>query len=199
MRPLLVATTNPGKLLEIRSFFVGSDITILSLNDFPQYIEPEETGATFEDNALLKAKSYFEQCGIPALADDGGIEIDALGGEPGVRTRRWIGREMTDVELIDYTLLRLQGIPFPKRTARFRVVLTFFDGINMLTDTDYSNGIIVTSRPAIFTPGYPFRAIFFLPQFGKIYDDLTPAEHESVNHRLKALHRMKPRIEERLR
>ena len=196
---LLVATTNQGKREEISNFFKDSGIEVLSLLDFPDAKSVEETGSTFEENALLKAKTYFHQYKIPTIADDGGLEIDVLNGEPGVKSRRWIGREMTDWELVDYTLERLKSVPYEKRTAKFRVVIAFFDGNECFTDADFSEGVISEDRPIEVKSGYPFRSLFFIPRLGKFFKDLTAEEHKEINHRLKILERMKPKIIERLK
>ena len=99
---LLIATTNPGKLAEIKRFLFDVPVELVSLNDVGITDHVEETGATFEENAVLKAKFYAEKSGLPTLADDGGFEIDALHGEPGVKSHRWVygDRENTDEELM---------------------------------------------------------------------------------------------------
>lgn len=199
MKKLLVATTNQGKAKEIGDFLRESGISVLSLRDFDNLDSVEETGTTFEENAVLKAKTYYTACGIATVADDGGLEIDALGGEPGVKSRRWIGREMTDWELVDHTFERLKGIPKEKRTAKLRTVIAFFDGKECVCDTDFIEGYIVEERPVEVKAGYPFRSLFFIPQFGKLFKDLTPVEHKEINHRLKILERLKPKILERLK
>ena len=109
MKKLLIATTNPGKLAELSRFLSDIPITLVSLKDVGITDTIEEIGKTFEENAILKAKYYFQKSGLPTLADDGGAEIDALNGEPGVKTRRWIhgDRDSTDNELVAYTLKRL--------------------------------------------------------------------------------------------
>lgn len=199
MRSLLVATTNQGKAKEIGDFFLESGISVLSLRDSKAVPSVEETGATFEDNAVLKAKAYQQIFDVPTVADDGGMEIDALNGEPGVKSRRWIGREMTDWEMVDYTLERLKGVPKDKRTAKLRTVIAFFDGADCFWDSDFIEGRIVEEYPQEVKAGYPFRSLFYIPRFGKLFKDLTPDEHKIINHRLKILERMKPKIIERLK
>lgn len=198
MKQLLIATKNPGKAKEIGGFFERAGIATQSLLDFPDIEAVEETGKTFEENAVLKAKSYFGLCGLPCVADDGGLEIDALNGEPGVKSRRWIGREMTDWEMVDYALLRLKGVPPEKRTARLRAVIAFYDGRDCITETDALEGVLREERPKEMDHGLPFRGLLFIPQFGKLYKDLTHEEHEAVNHRRRMLMRMLPSIRERL-
>lgn len=192
MKRILVATTNPGKLKEIRAGLADIGADILSLKDFPDVLPVEETGKTFEENAKIKAKGYYARTGVPTVADDAGLEIDALHGEPGVKTRRWIhgNRDSTDAELVAYALKRLQGVPDEKRTARLRTVIAFYDGKKMHTATAATEGRIVGEAARDIEPGYPFRSLLFLPQFGKLYKDLTPAEHIKTNHRLMALKKL---------
>lgn len=189
---ILIATKNPGKAKELRGILEGT-FEVVSLADLQNAPDVEEAGKTFEENSLLKAKTYFEWSGIPSVADDGGLEIDALGGEPGVKSRRWPsfaeategkpGSEKTDQELIDLALQKLEGVPPEKRTARLRTVGTYYDGTHVLAAAGSIEGSIVEHRPAVCEPGYPFRAIFWVPRFGKVYSDLTHEEHDAVNHR----------------
>lgn len=198
MKSLLIATKNPGKANEIGGFFARAGIATQSLIDFPGIMAIEETGKTFEENAILKAKSYFQLTGLPVIADDAGLEIDALNGEPGVKSRRWIGREMTDWEMVDYALERLKGVPREKRTARLRAVIAFCDDKECFTDTAAIEGVMLHERPKTMDDGFPFRKLLYIPRFRKLYGDLTHEEHESVNHRRKMLTRMLPRIKEHL-
>src|SRR3989344_7519292 len=129
---LLIATTNPGKLVELSRFLADIPMSLVSLKDLDITDTVEETGKTFEENAILKAKYFCKKSGLPTLADDGGFEIDALGGEPGVKSHRWIhqDREDTDEELIAYTLEKMRGLPRAQRGAQLRLVLAlvFPDG-----------------------------------------------------------------------
>ena len=127
MKKLLIATTNPGKLTEIKRFLGDLPIELVGLKDIGIADTVEETGKTFEENAILKANYYYKKSGLPTLADDGGFEIDALGGEPGVRSHRWIDgtKESTDEELIEYTLLRLKDVPLQGREAQLRLVVAY--------------------------------------------------------------------------
>ena len=179
---ILIATKNPGKAREIKTF-LGTGFELVSLADLPDTPDIEETGETFEQNALLKAKAYFEWAGIPSVADDGGLEIDFLNGEPGVKSRRWPGYEATDRELIDMALQKLQGVPHKKRTARLRTVGLYYDGKNTISRTAAIEGFITEDYVGHCEQGYPFRSIFRIPEFNKLYQDLTREEHEKINHR----------------
>lgn len=185
---VLIATKNPAKLKEIEKY-LGDGFEKVSLADlpaqagFPDAPDAQETGKTFLENATLKAKTYFEWSGIPAVSDDGGLEIDALNGEPGVLSRRWPGYEATDQELIDLALAKLKDVPQDKRTAHLRTVGVYYDGKNTLHVEGAIDGYIVEKQTAQCEKGYPFRAIFWIPRFNKLFQDLTHEEHEEINHR----------------
>jgi XTP/dITP diphosphohydrolase len=183
---ILIATKNPGKAREIKEFLGASAdwrIELVSLADLPGAPDVEETGKTFEENALLKAKIYFEWSGIPSIADDAGLEIDFLNGEPGVLSRRWPGYEATDEELIELALKKLEGVPREKRTAHLRTVGLYYDGKNILSRTAGVQGLITENYIGHCEKGYPFRSIFWIPELNKLYQDLTHEEHEKINHR----------------
>lgn len=198
MVKLLIATTNPAKFNEIKGGLRDISAEIVSLLDFREAQFIEETGHTFEENAELKAKGYGMQFNLPAIADDGGIEIDFLNGEPGVKSHRWLSldRESTDEELIIHTLDRLKGVAREKRGAQLRAVAAFYNPMSgkVFLESEAVRGYIIEEMPTEVIPGFPFRSLLFLPQFGKLYKDLTEEEHLQINHRLKALERLKPKI-----
>lgn len=204
MKKLLIATTNPGKLAELREFLSGIPVALVSLADVGITDIVEETGSTFEENAVLKAKYYAAKSGLPTLADDGGFEIDALGGEPGVKSHRWVhgDRENTDEELIAYTFKRMQAIPEEKRGAQLRLVLALVDytGKLLATSEEKIRGIVAPKPAKAHQPGFPYRAILFVPEMHKYYDqnEMTPEENKRYNHRKKAVDAMRPAIERML-
>lgn len=197
MKKLLIATTNPGKLAEIKRFLKDLPIVLVGFKDVGITDVVEETGKTFEENAILKAKYYCQKSGLPTLADDGGFEIDALDGEPGVKSHRWIhqNREDTDEELIAYTLEKLMGLPRAERGAQLRLVLAlvFPDG-NVTTVEEKTRGVVAEKPSEHRTSGFPYRSLLFLPEINKYYDHdlLTLEETERFNHRKRALDRLKP-------
>lgn len=196
---LLIATTNPGKLAEIREFLSDLPVTLVSLKDVGIADNVEETGSTFEENALLKARYYSQKSGLPTIADDGGFEIDALGAEPGVKSHRWIhgDREDSDEDLIAYTFERMKDIPPQKRGAQLRAVLVFLTPDGQLhTATATTRGIVPEKPSELRTQGFPYRSILFLPEINKFYnhDILTKEETERYNHRKHALEELKPAI-----
>lgn len=203
MKRILIATTNKGKVEELVSVFQDlkeKGIELVTLENMLKLMKPNETETSFEGNAKLKAKFYGNKTGLPAIADDGGLMIDILNGEPGVKSRRWPGHEGTDQELIDYALEKLKGVPLEKRTARLETCLCFYDYDKQifLTESDHIDGWIAEAPSPVITPGYPYRALFMVKQFNKFYDDLTPEEHAQVNHRLKAAQCLKAKIEQDL-
>lgn len=197
MNKLLIATTNPGKLGEIRRFLSDLPCKLVSLTDLGITESVEETGATFEENAHLKAKHYAQRSSLPTIADDGGFEIDALGGAPGVRSHRWVdpARESSDEELIAYAFEKMRDIPEGKRGAQLRLVLVLMlpDG-SVHTATESVRGIVPLAPSTARFPGFPYRSILYLPELGKFYnhDQLTEEENAAYNHRKRALEKLKP-------
>lgn len=201
---LLIATTNPGKLAEIKRFLSDVSLELVSLQDLGIADVVEETGSTFEENAIIKAKFYSVLSGLPTLADDGGFEIDALGGEPGVKSHRWIdqSKDSSDEDLIAHTLVRMKHIPEDKRTAQLRLVLAlvFPNGQQYLAEEKIC-GIVPVHPVGKRSAGFPFRSLLFLPEIRKYYnhDELTEEENIRYNHRKKALEKLKPKLKELLR
>lgn len=197
MKKLLIATTNPGKLTEIKRFLGDLPIELVDLKDVGITDVVEETGKTFEENAILKAKYYCQKSGLPTLADDGGFEIDALGGEPGVKSHRWIhgDREDTDEELISHTLEKLKGLSPERRGAQLRLALAvvFPDGRVSIVE-EKTRGVVSEKPSKHRTPGFPYRSLLFLSEIGKYYDHdlLTSEETDRFNHRKRALDKLKP-------
>lgn len=197
MKTLLIATTNPGKLGEIKEFLSDLAVTLVGLADVGIREAPEETGITFEENAILKAKYYAQKSNLPTLADDGGLEIDALNGEPGVKSHRWIhdDREDSDEELIQYTLDRMKDVADGARGAQLRLVLALvIPGGEVFTSEEKVRGVIPRAASTVRHRGFPYRSLLFLPEINKYYtqDALTVTETETYNHRKKALEILKP-------
>jgi len=203
MKTLLVATTNLGKLGEIKGFLSDLPVTLVGLSDVGITEAPEETGISFQENAILKAKFYAEKSKLPTLADDGGLEIDALNGEPGVKSHRWIhdDREEEDEELITYALDRTKDVADDKRGAQLRLVLALvLPSGEVFTSEEKVRGIIPREASKHRHQGFPYRSLLFLPEINKYYnhDELTATETETYNHRKKALEILKPIIKLKL-
>ncbi len=197
MNKLLIATTNPGKLEEIRTYL--EDIPTVSLKDLGITEKLEETGKTFEENAVLKARFYCKKSGLVTLADDGGFEIDALNGEPGVKSHRWVhgNRDSSDEELIEYTMQKMKNLK--NRAAQLRTVIAVAtpDG-EIITEEGVVRGVIPDKPSGLRTAGFPYRSLLFLPDIGKFYDksQLSEQEMQLYNHRGHVIFRLKPKIVE---
>jgi XTP/dITP diphosphohydrolase len=187
-RRALIGTTNQAKIREHLALLGDLPVEWLTPTDIGQPPEVEETGETFLDNALIKARAYATWSGLPTLADDGGLAIDVLGGEPGVKSKRWIGgRDASDEELIQYTLERMSGRPRAERSAGMQIAVVFVDGADEVVGRGEIRGYIADEPAAGRDPGFPFRAVFKVLPFDKYYLDLTAEEHEAVNHRRQAV------------
>lgn len=202
---LLLATTNAGKIEKIRHHLEGIPVSIVSpaevgLSD----VSIDENGTTMEENARLKARGFFDiatQRGImdvAVLADDAGVEIDALGGRPGVYAHRWAGDPPTDERIMAHTMKELEGVPMEKRTARFRVVqcIIFPDGHEELA-TGTTEGAMLDAPRTAKTPGLPYSAILSVTMFGKTLDDLSP-EELAQTHRRQAMGKIRAIIMQNL-
>lgn len=193
MAKLLIATTNLAKFKEYKELLKSLPLKLVSLKDLGVKRKPNENGKTFQENAIKKAKFYSKLTNLPALADDGGLEIDYLKGEPGIKSHRWPGREATDQELIDYTLKRLKGVPWDKRGAQFRVILALaISGKKILNFEGKKRGIILTKPRGKLIPGYPFRSIFYLSKYGKSFNQLSFKQEIKIGHRQKPIKKLIP-------
>ena len=192
-KTLVIATRNPDKLSEIREILADTGIDIVSVSDFEGVPEVEETGATLEENALLKARAVHRATGLPALADDTGLEVDALGGRPGVYSSRYAGENATYADNVRKLLQELEGVPAEQRTARFRCVAAFVTDHHEETSEGICEGVIIQEPRG--EKGFGYDPVFYLPEFGKTYAEMTPEEKNRVSHRAKALNRMKEKLE----
>jgi len=193
MRPLLIATTNPAKLTEYRLLLRDLELELVSLADAGITDTPEETGATFEENALIKARFYFERARTATLADDGGLEIDALGGEPGVRSHRWLnsGRDDSDQALVNEVMRRMKGVPVGRRSARLRAAtaLIYDDGgqVRERVAEAAIEGVIAERAFPLLREGFPYRAVLFMPERNCFVGELGDEEEAKISQRRIAL------------
>lgn len=191
---LLIATHNEGKKKELQDFFSDLPLELVSLSDLGITHDVEEDGSTYKENSQKKALTYAKMSGLPAIADDGGLEIAALNGEPGVKSRRWLGRDATDDELAAHLAKVSASLPADKRDALFRVVLSLAlpDG-RVWSVEGFVNGIIAKKPLGVTAPGLPYRTFFYLPKIAKYYHehDLSEAEMKRFNHRYKAAKKLK--------
>ena len=189
MKPrLLFATGNQGKLRELRGL-VGDAVEVVSLKDLPPIPEPEETGVTFEENAELKARAYSAASGLPALADDSGLCVDALGGRPGVHSARYAPGD--DRARYEKLLGELSGVPEERRTASFRCALCLaLPGGKSHIEVGRCEGRILHGPKGVH--GFGYDPVFFIPALGKTMAELTSEEKAGVSHRGEAFRKMRP-------
>ena len=180
---LLVATTNPGKLGEIEAILEGSPVTLHTLAEFPGIQEPEETGETFEANARLKALYYAAATGMVTAADDSGLEIDALGGAPGVHSARWHGTDYDYKFKKIRELLAMQGLV--TSPARFVCCVALAKSGEVLHETRGTVEGRIAERTA-GTNGFGYDPIFFYPPLGLTLAQLDRDQKSAVSHRGKA-------------
>jgi len=193
---ILIGTHNPGKLREYK-ILLKEYKNILSLNDLGVEKDIKESGKTYEENAIKKAVFYSKLTGLPVLADDGGLEIDILGGEPGLKSRRWPGYKASDEELIGLALEKLKGVPREKRTACFVVVVALaFSENKVFTARGEKQGIILEKPQGKMISGYPFRSIFYLPKQDKTFNQLSIEQEAETGHRKKPLALLKPKLQD---
>lgn len=182
MKQILVATNNKGKVRDFEQLFKPHGIEVISLKDLDEPIEVEETGTTFEENAILKAEETAKILGKWVISDDSGLEIDALNGEPGVYSARYAGEPKDDEANIDKALNSLKDVPEGSRDARFRCVLAIAGpGIETKTFSGSCDGSILFERHG--ENGFGYDPIFYVPSEGKAMAELTPAEKAAISHR----------------
>jgi XTP/dITP diphosphohydrolase len=183
---LLVATTNQNKLREIRAVLTDSTIELITLADVPPIPEPEETGHTFWDNARQKALSYAQASGLTTAAEDSGLEIAALGGEPGVRSARFLGADVDYPVRFQEIYRRLAAVPAASRDARFVTALAVVepDGTVLFECEAFIDGEIAGAPAG--ANGFGYDPIFLYRPFGKTTAELTLAEKCAVSHRARA-------------
>ncbi|HJN62161.1 MAG TPA: non-canonical purine NTP pyrophosphatase [Candidatus Parcubacteria bacterium] len=198
MKKILIATTNPGKLLEYREILKELSLEIVTLKDLNNQTEVKEDGKTFKENAIKKVKFYSKLTEFPTIAEDSGLEIDYLNGEPGVKSKRWPGYEASEKELINLTLKKLQGVPLEKRGAQLRVVIALSINKEIKLFEGVIRGVIIEKPIKKIIPGYPFRTLFYIPEIKKVLGELTMEEETKIAHRKKALEKALPIIKKYL-
>ena len=196
-RKLVFATGNEGKMKEIREILKELDLEICSLKEAGIQMDAEENGTTFEENALIKARAAAAHTDAIVMADDSGLEIDYLGGEPGVYSARYLGED-TSYRIKNQNLIdRLEGVPDEKRTARFVCVIAAVlpDG-RTLTSRGTIEGII--GREERGGGGFGYDPIFFLPEYGCSTAELSMEQKNEISLRGKALREMKETLRREL-
>ncbi len=194
MRKLLIATHNRGKVREYRRLLEGLPFDVVYLDELGINDSVEETGETFAENAISKALAYARMTGLLTWADDSGLVVDALGGAPGVRSARYAGPGATDEERYRKLLHEMDGIPWEKRTARFRsVVAIATPGGHAWTTEGVCEGMIAFEPKGNY--GFGYDPIFYLPELGKHMAELPPDKKNRISHRGEAAGKAKKLLE----
>jgi len=192
MDTIVIATKNHGKYLEFKKMLGSATFNIISLIDFP-HIEIKETGSTFDENALIKASTVCQKIGLPTLADDSGLQVRILNGEPGVFTARYAGEHATDEDNINKLLKKLRGVPLDKRQAQFvcSLALVFPNGQTFLEQGILEGLIAISPRG---TEGFGYDPIFFIPELNKTLSEIPIGEKNRISHRAKAMQKIKKHL-----
>ena len=189
-RSLLVATTNPGKIREIGELLADLPFLVLSLADLPEsYPAPDETGETYEENALLKADYYHRRTRMLTLADDSGISVDALNGGPGVYSARYAGEGASSAMMVAKLLSELEGVPASERSAHFTCAVAIVgDGVREVFE-GRCDGMIATAPQG--AGGFGYDPVFIDPQSGRTFAEVSSEEKATRSHRGLALRRVR--------
>ena len=195
MNEIVIATTNQGKLKEIKKIFADLDLKILSLSDFPKIPDIVEDGSTFEENAEIKARTVFEKTGIPAIADDSGLVVDQLNGEPGIYSARYSGEDAT-YESNNLKLLKeLENYPEP-HFAKFVCAAVFLNGKEKIIRRGEVKGQIIKTQRG--TNGFGYDPVFVPEGFNKTLAEISIEEKNKFSHRAIAFGVMKEALRGRI-
>jgi XTP/dITP diphosphohydrolase len=191
---ILLATHNRGKLREFAEILADLPVEWITLDDAGIREEAEETGQTFEENARIKAEFYGRLTGLPTLADDSGLEVDALDGAPGVYSARYSGANATDQDRYRLLLKNMESVPQDQRSARFRCVIALArpDG-QMITADGRVEGEIGSEPRG--THGFGYDPVFWLPEYAASLAELGPEIKNKISHRARAVEAIRPALE----
>lgn len=193
---LVVATRNQKKIEEIRRMLEGLDVTLYSLDDFPGCPEVEETEDTFEGNAVLKARAVAEFTGRPALADDSGLDVFALRGEPGVRSARYAGDDATDADNVRKLLSELSDTPDYMREARFVCVVALAEPDGTVETFEGRAEGVIGKKPQ-GESGFGYDPVFYPKGHDRTFAQMSPSEKDGMSHRGRALEKLAKRLSEK--
>jgi len=194
VREIIIATKNAGKVKDFETLFSPKGFKVKSLLDFPEIEDVEETGVTFAENATLKAEAISSALNKPVIADDSGLAIDALNGEPGVYSARYAGENKDDNANIEKVLQKLNDVPFEKRTARFHCALAIaVPGKRTEIVEGTCEGHILEEKRG--ENGFGYDPIFFIEKWRCSMAELTKEQKNQISHRANALKRLAPLID----
>ena len=194
MDTYVIATNNAHKLQEIRDILETDRRRFLSMKEAGIHTDPEETGSTFEENALIKARAACKAAGMPALADDSGLEVDALNGAPGIRSARYC--EGSDQDRVDFLLHNLQGVPAEQRGAQFVscIACVYPDGTEFVV-RGICRGVILNENHG--SGGFGYDPVFYVPEEGETFSSMAQERKNAISHRASALALTRAQLEER--
>ncbi len=184
---LLIATHNPGKLEQIRRQLLAAPVRLVSLADLGITTDVEETGSTFRENAILKATAYSQISGLPTVADDSGLEIDALDGAPGVHSARWAGPHATAEQKRAFLLKKLRGVPTEQRTVQFTSIMALvWPGQDIRIYEGHTQGLITHEPRGIGPAAMVYTPVFLLPELGQTIAEFYDQHGHFDGHRAQA-------------
>lgn len=192
---IVLATRNEGKLREIEDLLKGLDVEIISLRDIPQAPDVRECGSSFRENALMKAEAIASFTKKVTIADDSGLEVDALNRKPGVYSARFTGENASDDENNKELLRRLEGVPISKRCATFRCAIAIVSpgGKKSIIEGE-CRGVIQFEEKGRF--GFGYDPLFFVPEFEKTFAELAPEIKNKISHRARAMEKLRRILKE---
>ena len=186
---IVLATHNHDKEIELQHSLQGLGVEICSLSEYPDIGDIEETGTTLLENSLLKAHTVHDRTGLPAIADDTGLEVDALDGAPGVYSARFSGADATYEDNVNKLLSVMEDVSDDMRSARFRTVISFVDGNQELWTEGHIDGKIIDFPRG--NAGFGYDPVFYIPQLEKTFAELSTAEKNKISHRGLALQKLR--------
>ena len=186
---IVLATHNHDKEIELQHSLLGLDVDICSLSEYPDIGDIEETGTTLLENSLLKAHTVHDRTGLPAIADDTGLEVNALDGAPGVYSARFAGLNATYDDNVNKLLSVMEDVSDDMRSARFRTVISFVDEIQELWTEGFIEGIITETPRG--NMGFGYDPIFYVPRLEKTFAELSTDEKNKISHRGIALQKLR--------
>ena len=189
MKEVIIATKNPGKAREFEHIFASRGIEVRTLLDFPEIPDVDETGTTFEENAILKAEAVSQELGKMVIGDDSGLMVDALEGRPGIYSARYAGEPKNDQNNTNKVLSELKGLPDEKRSARFYCALAVaVPGQETITVSGTCEGRILEEQRG--TNGFGYDPVFYVPEKGLAMAELSSEEKNKISHRANALKKL---------
>ena len=186
---IIIATHNKDKFKELHHGLSSLDVKLLSLYDFPQIKEIVEDGETLKDNALIKARTVYKITSLPTISDDTGLEVDALGGAPGVFTARYAGENCSYLDNVNKMLKEMKNVPANKRGATFKTVMAYVDDKVELTSEGIVQGTVTRTKKGV--AGFGYDPIFYIPNLEKTFAEMKIEEKNLVSHRSRAIKALK--------